>query len=1091
MYLKRLYYKSFPAIIVIICCCIASVSAQVAPFKPAPKLLDTIFSKTDKNAFLSPAKVFYPETFFYLINENISKKGMTSDLEALSAAGISGIFLFHGQTGNARWPGVDTPIRMLTPQWDQTIRFTAQECRRLGLKFLMENCPGWSMAGGPWIKPSEAMRELVWSRTDVGGGKRIKKQLAMPQPSNEPWRDYKSVAVLAFPKPLDDNSDTLKAISVKSDNKLWEQLLTGKPGTPVSIAPVTGDRANSFDVSFPGPVTIRTLHLSSINRMNESFVYEPGIRIKVEAIPADGKPVEILNKALPQSNWEEEDPITLACVKDIKAKNFRVSFFNRHEMKLSFIHFLTAARKDNWEAEAAWTLRSIGKSDQAYQQNKNAYLDPNKVLDVSAFVNDKGELDWNAPAGEWTILRIGNVNAGKRNAPAPPEGTGWECDKLSTKGADAHFAGYIGRLSGSGGPLDNGLLNSMTLDSWECGAQNWTDGMEAEFQQRAGYAARKWLPALFGYVLKDQETTFRFLHDWKSVVNDLFVTNFYGRMTSLAKKNGSSVTYETAAGDIFPGDMMEYYKYADVPMCEFWQPITPGFVGSLNFKPIKPTTSAARLYGKARVAAEAFTSFNLTWDEQWEMLKEDANINMVEGVTHIVYHTYTHNPQNNLLPPGTSFGGGIGTPFLRGETWWKHMPTLNAYFARCSYLLERGKPVSDVLWYLGDEIDHKPDQNAAFPAGYKYDYCNPDILLNRLSVKNGLITTPEGITYNILWLPKTTHMLPQTLEKISKLVHEGATIVGDAPTNLGTLSGGATAQIRFNKAVITIWGSHQPTGSRKVGKGTVISGSSIDQAIKALKMTPDVSGDTALWVHRKVRGADWYFVTAPQGKAFKGALSFRTTGNAELWDPVTGTSKSVFSKETAGRTSIEFDLPQAGSCFVVFHHNEKVAPPMVIREIATIPVNDWTIVFPTGWGAPQLLQLNELKAWKDLDISAEGKAFSGTATYTTTFDAGNAKTPNYILQLGKVAMIAKIIVNGKDMGTVWADPYQVDISKAVIPGKNTLQVEVTSTWFNRLVYDAGQPEDKRKTWTLSGPGKDNTLRVSGLLGPVSITEQSF
>ena len=148
------------------------------------------------------------------------------------------------------------------------------------------------------------------------------------------------------------------------------------------------------------------------------------------------------------------------------------------------------------------------------------------------------------------------------------------------------------------------------------------------------------------------------------------------------------------------------------------------------------------------------------------MLKEIANFHFVEGVTHNVFHTYTHNPQVGFLPPGTSFGSSIGTPFLRGQTWWKHMPELTGYLARCGYLLERGVPVSDVLWYLGDEMNHKPNQQAAFPTGYKYDYCNPDVLLNRLSVREGRLVTPEGLSYRLLWMPDTERMLPATLKKL-------------------------------------------------------------------------------------------------------------------------------------------------------------------------------------------------------------------------------------------------------------------------------------------------------------------------------------
>lgn len=1063
--------------------------AQVAPFKPSAQKLNAAFGEQDRQAFMKPGKVFYPETWFHFIGGNVSKKGITADLEAIAGAGTSGIMLFHGQFGG-RWPKVDTPITCLSPLWEDAVKHTALESQKLGLKFSMQNCPGWAMSGGPWIKPEDAMRDLVWSRIDIAGGKgKLKIQLAKPQPSDEPWRDYKDITVLAFPRPL---GDSLKPSAVKNIGKAsWDDLVLGRSKNQVSLNAASANNPNGFEINFAKDVVIRTIELPSINDMNYDWAYEPGIKIKVDAVLSDGKAVEIMNKDLPASNFQDHIQLSLACSKDISARKFKISIVNRHPLRVSYINFSSAAKQNNWETEAAWVLRSVGPSDEKYDQDKKAYIDPAQIRDISSFVNAQGVLDWNAPQGEWTILRIGHVNAGKQNGPAPAEGTGWECDKLSQRGANAQFAGYIGHLSGQGGPLSNGLLKGMLMDSWECGSQTWTTDMEAEFQHKTGYQLKKWLPALFGYVLKDQETSFRFLHDWKSVINDLFTNNFYGRMSTLAKQNNLSITYETSAGDVFPGDLLEYYKFADVPMCEFWQPLTPAFVGSLNFKPIKPCASAARMYGKSRVAAEAFTSFALTWDEQWQMLKEVANVNMAEGVTHLVYHTYTHTPQTDFLPPGTSFGAGIGTPFLRGQTWWKHMPALNTYFARCSYLLERGKPVSDVLWYIGDEIDHKPDQNAPFPAGFKYDYCNPDVLLHRLIVKNGLITTPEGINYKVLWLPATTHMLPQTLEKLNALIREGAVVVGDAPKEPVTLVGGPNAQLRFNAAVKSIWSDGKLNGKRSLGKGAIISGTSLQSALNQLKLTPDVSGQEALWVHREIDGADWYFVAAPQGKGLKGKLNFRTSGSAELWDPVNGTITPVTSIKESGHTSVWIDLPQAGSCFVVFTHGGKAKKPVITHITSTKSIdNNWKLEFPEGWGAPNAIQLNDLKAWKDMDISAEAKAFSGTATYTTSFDADNLSSKNFILNLGKVGMTAKVTVNGKDVGTAWTSPYQLDITKAIQPGKNELKVEVTSTWFNRLVYDAAQPEDKRKTWTIAGPSKDSALRESGLIGPVTLSTET-
>jgi hypothetical protein len=517
-------------------------------------------------------------------------------------------------------------------------------------------------------------------------------------------------------------------------------------------------------------------------------------------------------------------------------------------------------------------------------------------------------------------------------------------------------------------------------------------------------------------------------------------------------------------------------------------------VGAINFKPIKPTASAAHVYGKPRVAAEAFTSFDLTWDEHLEMLKVTGNVNMIDGVTHCILHTYTHNPQIGFLPPGTSFGAHIGTPFLRGQTWWKHISEFTGYLARCNYMLERGRPVSDVLWYLGDEIDHKPNQNAPFPAGFKYDYCNPDVLLNRLSVRDGQLVTPEGVSYRLLWIPQNERMLPETLEKMLTLVQDGAIIVGNAPRSIATLSGGKKAQQRFTKAVKQLWGKGGSEAVRTVGKGTVISGKSIDDALATLNIEPDVKvieGQSPLWLHRRVDGADWYFVCAPHGTDREGITSrlrFRNSGAVEIWDPVTGRSEQQPAVEKDNRTEVSLTLPVAGSCFIVFRPGKPVpetaAPPLACTDL---PVEQWTLSFPEGWGAPASLQTDELKAWKDLDMPDEGRAFSGTVVYSATFDAGEVNAADrFTLDLGRVEMIAAVSLNGKFVRTLWATPYIADLTGFVRPGANTLTVEVTGSWFNRLVYDASLPEKERKTWTISGPSKDAPLRESGLLGPVKV-----
>ncbi len=633
----------------------------------------------------------------------------------------------------------------------------------------------------------------------------------------------------------------------------------------------------------------------------------------------------------------------------------------------------------------------------------------------------------------------------------------------------------------------------MLLDSWECETQTWTPGLDRDFAARRSYELRPWLPALAGFVIDHPETTTRFLRDWRSTINDLLVRNFFGRMAELGHQQGLAIAFETACGDVFPGDLLEYYKHADVPMCEFWHPRMDSFVGSFNFKPVKPCVSAARMYGKPRVAAEAFTSFDLSWTEHPGMLKPIADMHLAEGVTHLVFHTCTHNPRTGFLPPGTSFGSNIGTPFLRRQTWWKAMPAFTDYLARCSYMLERGLPVSDVLWYLGDEQDHKPLQDAPFPAGCRYDYCNPDALMNRLTVGDGRIVTPEGIAYELLWLPNNRRMLPETLERLVTLVEAGAVVVGDRPAGLATLTGGARAQERFDRAVHTLWGAPADTpqpASRQVGLGRVLSGFSIQEALDSRGIQPDVRGTGVVWSHRRTTGADWYFVAAPT-RPFHGDLTFRATGPVEIWDPMTGrTAPAQLLEQDRSTTRLQLDLPAAGSIFVVYHNHAlpPQSPTATRKPVRSIALNGpWHLAFPAGWGAPAGIDLKELTSWTELDVPDEGRAFSGTATYTTTFEWVPADAASRVmLDLGQVEVLAEVSLNGQPAALSWIAPHRVDLTTLLQEGTNRLEIRVTNTWFNRLVHDAGLPEDARKTWTIGAPPANAPLRPAGLLGPVAL-----
>jgi hypothetical protein len=1082
-----------------------SATAQAVDIVPDRGLLQAPFSSQDEQNFLKPDKVFYPETWFHFIGGNVSKEGIDADLQAIHDAGLSGVQWFHGYFGGP-WPATGHQLTTLSPEWEDMVGYLGRKADSLGLRLTVQTCPGWSMAGGPWITPENAMRELVWSRTDITSGEKASSPLRKGITSEEPWRDYRDIMVLAFPTPLGDTGEPLQPSVTKAGDDAWKALVEGQNERGLNLE---AGSSNTVTFTLPEGSVIRTLELPPVGAFSHNFCYDPGISVRLTATTASGEEKVLVDATLPMSNWQDGNPnnMVLACNEVENAKSYSFTLSNAHPASVNFVRFFSAARKNSWRGEAGWSLIAKEPFQQHTKQNPLAFISVKDIIDISDRMDASGRLDWKAPEGDypegkWTVLRIGHVNPGRRNSPAPPEATGWECSKFDPMGAEIQFANYVGMLQD--GPL-GGKASGMLMDSWECKTQTWTRTMEDDFAKSAGYPLRGHIPALMGYVLDSQEETSRFLIDWRRVVNDLYCENFFKKMTDLAHGKGMKVQYETAGSDVVTMDPLEFFKYADVPMCEFWQPFTEGYVGDLDFKPIHPTASAAHIYGKPRVAAECFTSFALTWDEHWQMLREVANLNMSEGVTHNVFHTYTHNPQVGFLPPGTSFGSGIGSPFLRGQTWWKYMPYFTGFLARTSYLLERGLPVADVLWYLGDEVGHKPFQytgngkrqsgSIRFPDGYKYDYCNPDVLLNRLSVVDGKISTPEGVTYEVLWIPENERMLPETVAKIHELILAGAKVVGCAPVNIATLRGGDENQLRFDDEVISLWGDAEPGRVNRIGKGSLAVKMSLDDALKAFGLRPHVICDNPdlIWSERKTDGAHWYFVAAPVGESFHGTVRVLGKGKAQWWNPVDGSVRRLKVRGLGRYKKVRLDLDQAEGGFIVFRKDAGATSPSV-RAFSPAAVGtqaeikDWTVSFPEGWGTPSgPVKIEALAPWKDLDLGDEGRSFSGTATYSATFEIPvNQVGKEIVLDLGKVDFIADVKVNGEPAGVRWTVPYRLSIGDLVHAGENTLTVDVTGTWYNRLVYDAGQEEALRKTWTISGPKAGAPLHDSGLLGPVKV-----
>jgi len=499
----------------------------------------------------------------------------------------------------------------------------------------------------------------------------------------------------------------------------------------------------------------------------------------------------------------------------------------------------------------------------------HAVVDRGKIVDLTGRLQNDGMLTWKVPDGRWTILRIGHTPTGKDNHPAPEAGRGLECDKLSKAGSEAAFNGLMGKLIHDVGPLAGKTLVSTHIDSWEVGSQNWTADFRREFQRRRGYDPLPLLPIVTGYVLDSAETSERFLWDMRQTISELLLENYAGHFRELAHRHGMRLSIEAYTN--CPCNELAYAGRADEPMGEFWSWTKFGAAFSCT-----EMASAAHVYGKPIVGAEAFTATNT---EKWlgypGNIKDLGDWAFCEGINRFVFHRYALQPWRDRRP-GMSMGPW-GLHYERTQTWWEQSRAWHAYLARCQYLLQQGRFVADIC-FLGPEgapqtingqqaFRSKSGQPLERPP-YNFDVCPPEVVLTRMSVKDGRLVLPDGMSYRLLVLPRVDRMTPKLLAKIEQLVKAGATIVGTPPLKSPSLSDFPDGDAQLHQIARRLWGTGTapPTPmKRHIGRGQVVWGGAF---VGREQGGPTSSGlETAQWI--------WYPEGQPASSAPVGTRYFR------------------------------------------------------------------------------------------------------------------------------------------------------------------------------------------------------------------------
>jgi hypothetical protein len=1073
--------------------------------------------------FQNPPARARPLVWWHWMDGNVSKDGIKRDLEWMKRVGIGGVQTFDASLGTPQKVAHRLPF--MSKDWQDAFRFAAGTASRLGLEMSIAGSPGWSESGGPWVREEQAMKKLVWSDVVVAGGKPFAGKLAAPPSVPGPFQNvpihrsgfagvaavtvdirnlYRDVAVLAYRLPDADISMSEVAPSVSTQrgiiggSVLWDGDLANALSIP--LAPAGESAYVEYDLNSPRTVRAATLVIPSAR--TEGFFADRNRVVAVLESSTDGKAFHKIVEVKATTGVQQTVSfapangryfrLVLNSPKEVVTPAGVEPAATAHRVAEFVLH--GGSMIDNVEDKAAFVVaRSLQHSDMD-SAGANTVVHSHNVIDLSAAMDSEGMLRWQLPPGRWKIVRFGYSLLGIINHPASAEGTGLEVDKLSKEHVQSYvsryldmYAGFLGKdLMGSKG------LRGMVNDSWEAGAQNWTDSLPVEFARRRGYSLIPWLPALLGHVIDSPEKTERFLWDYRQTLAAMLAENHYGIIASELHKRGMIHYAEShEVGRAFIGDGMDTKRYSDVPMSSMW---SSGIPQDQFDADIRESASVAHLYGQNLVAAESMTAAGNTFGFVPADLKPTADRLLANGLNRFVIHTSVHQPLNDIGPGFTL--GPFGQWFTRHETWAEQARSWITYLSRSAYLLQQGTYVADVLYYYGEDSNITALYGARLPdvpEGYGYDFANP-AALTLLTVKNGLLTSKSGMRYRVLALdPRATTISLAALTRIGELVAAGAIVVGNKPSSTPSLSDDVD---RFRALADAIWGGDGRSAHR-YGKGQVIAGQPLGTALDSLGIAADFSytkpaaDSKVLHVHRRLKDGDLYFLNNRQQRDERIIASFRVTGKVpELWHADTGGSEPVSYRIEHGRTIVPLTLGAGESVFVVFRRATAATAFSVAARVRSKPLHvngPWDVTFSApGSASAAKITFAQLYPWNE---SADGsiRYFSGTASYRRAITlAATGKGERVELDLGEVKSLAEVLVNGQSLGVLWKAPYRVDISKAIKAGSNALEVRVTNTWVNRLIGDK-QSGAGNKTFTTFDPYKaDSPLQAAGLLGPVTL-----
>ena len=1029
-----------------------------------------------RSGFLTPPNDARPGVYWYFMDGNLSREGITADLEEMKAAGIGNVLFLEVNVGVPRGK-----VDFLSDEWQSLFVHAVNEAQRIGIELTMGSGPGWAGSGGPWVKPEQSMRNLVASDTVVTGPAKFDAVPVLPPSYKPPYNYwpltpeleklrndyYKDVCVLAFPTPAE-----------------------GK------IADI-GEKALYYRAPYTSMRGVKP-RLTSVSEYDEA----------AGAAIDHGKVIDLTDRMDAYGRLKWDVPSGKWTIMRFVLRNNGVVSRPAPEPGLGFEcdKFDTTHLNSYFDAYLGALLRKTGKT-----------------------VQINGETEQT------------NINYEQKT-------------------------GNTGQKTGNAGHVEKHVGWTMLhVDSWEMSSQNWSDNFREEFIRRRGYDPLRYLPVYTGLIIDNTDVSERFLWDVRQTAMELTVENYAGHLKTLGRRYGLTMSLQPY--DMNPASDFDLGAVADMPGCEFW---ASGYGYNTVFACTEAASIAHVYGLPVVEAEAFTAHSEEGWTLYPATVKNQGDWAFAAGINRFVYHTHAHKPfLSDKVRPGMTMGP-YGVHWDRGQTWWSLSSAYHRYVARCQYLLRQGRSVADILYLnpegapqvftppasvftydsattTVDVADLKKQSAMPDRRGYNFDVCSPAALVELADVRDGRVVFTSGASYRVLVLPNSATMTHRLMRKIETLVENGATIVGNPPVKSPSLTDYPNCDAELRKCVERLWGKSRTIPDvaveSKYGNGTLLWGGAYSR-YAADEIYPDYvtiaglldslgerydfvsRGGKIRYTHRTIENkalgdtetvsghsanSDIYFVANRTAETFKDVCTFRATGTPELWNPIDGDMRCIEDYSTAnGTVSVTLEFAPHQSYFVVFYNTKGSKPEKTFRLSETKELKridePWDVRFDTTLGGLSMTRFDKLSDWSE-NADERIRYYSGSAHYSTTFDIGVFdKKAALILDLGKVRNIARVKLNGKDLGIVWTAPWQVNISGVAKEKGNTLEIEVANLWVNRFIGDERLPYDgvengKFPDWLLNGTprtsgritfttsrnySKDSPLIESGLIGPVRI-----